>query len=78
MKQINLEAGGHVWTRSLVEEIIGCLWLIASVLAFGFDFRTLGWMLAIKAAMDMGVAIRFAVKEVTAEKKAAQQEKNYE
>ena len=66
-----LEAVGSGWTRSLVEEVIGCLWLIAAVLAFGFKFDLLGWMLAIKAAMDQGSAIWFAVKEAIAEKKAA-------
>lgn len=66
-----LEAGGSVWTRSLVEEVIGCLWLIAAVLAFGFEFDTVGWLLAIKAATDQGSAIWFAIKEAIAEKKAS-------
>lgn len=65
-----LEAVGSGWTRSLVEEVIGCLWLIAAVLAFGFKFDPLGWLLAIKAATDQGFAIWFAVKEAIAEKKA--------
>lgn len=66
-----LEAVGSGWTRSLVEEVIGCLWLIAAVLAFGFEFGTLGWLLAIKAATDQGSAIWFAVKEAIAAKKAS-------
>lgn len=66
-----LEAVGNGWSRSLVEEVIGCLWLIAAVLAFGFKFDTLGWLLAIKAATDQGSAIWFAVKEAIAEKKAS-------
>jgi len=66
-----LEAVGSGWTRSLVEEVIGCLWLIAAVLAFGFKFDTLGWLLAIKAATDQGSAIWFAVKEAIAKKKAS-------
>lgn len=69
-----LEAGGIGWTRSLVEEVIGCLWLIAAVLAFGFKFETLGWLLAIKAATDQGTAIWFAIKEAIAEKKASNAE----
>ena len=66
-----LEAGRSEWTRSLIEEVIGCLWLIAAVLAFGFKFDTVGWLLAIKAATDQGSAIWFAVKEAIAEKKAS-------
>ena len=66
-----LEAVGSVWTRSLVEEVIGCLWLISAVLAFGFKFDTLGWLLAIKSATDQGAAIFFAIKEAVAEEKAS-------
>ena len=73
-KKMFEQAVGGGWTRSLVEEVIGCLWLIAAVLAFGFKFDALGWLLAIKAAMDQGCAIWFSVKEAIAEKKASNAE----
>lgn len=65
-----LEAGGG-WSRSLIEEVIGCLWLITAVLAFGFGFDALGWFCAIKAATDQCMAIFYTVKEIKAEEKAS-------
>jgi len=50
------------------EEIIGTLWAICAVLAFGFDFSTWGWIFAIKAATDHLTAIYCAVKEILAER----------
>lgn len=41
------------------EEIIGTLWIIAAVLAFGFDYPSWGWIFAAKGASDT-VAAFFA------------------
>ncbi|MDD5688498.1 MAG: hypothetical protein PHE88_11785 [Elusimicrobia bacterium] len=55
--------GKKAWTRSMSEEVISVLWIIAAILSFGFHFNTMGWVCAIKALMDTLTAIWFALRE---------------
>jgi hypothetical protein len=59
------------WSRSLVEEVISVLWAIAAILCFGFGFNVAGWCFAIKAILDTGTSIFFAVAELIRERKDA-------
>ena len=54
----------EAWTKSMIEEVIGCLWLIAAVAAFGFRFELLGCLLAVKSSLDISCAIWLRTKEV--------------
>lgn len=58
--------GGH---RSLVEEALSLLTLIAALLAWSVEIRWLAWVLFVKAAGDTLTAIRYAVRELKAERK---------
>lgn len=61
----NQEKGGKEEMKiSRQEEIIGVLWIIASILAFGFHFNFFGWIFCIKGLIDMGYSISFALKEI--------------
>lgn len=51
------------WTRSLSEEIISVLWIIAAILSFGFHFDAMGWICSIKAAVDTLCALWCAFRE---------------
>lgn len=55
--------GKKAWTRSLSEEVISVLWIIAAILSFGFNFDTMGWVCTIKALMDTLTALWFALRE---------------
>ena len=55
-------------SRSVQEEILAVLYLIAALLAFQFGPTWLGWVCAIKAGLCFAYAISFAAKEVRAEK----------
>ena len=57
------------WTASKIEEVIGTLWLIASLLAALAHIRWLAVALFFKASMDMVCAIKFALAECRAERK---------
>jgi hypothetical protein len=56
--------GDRVWNRSIREEIISALWLIAGLVAWQGGIKWLAWMLFVKAASDMMAAIVFAIIEV--------------
>ena len=45
------------------EEIISALWIIASLISFGNDFTTWGWIFAIKGGMDVAISIWYAGKD---------------
>jgi hypothetical protein len=49
---------------SRAEELIAGVYLIAALLAFIGGYPSLGWALAVKAALDAVCAICYAVKEV--------------
>lgn len=66
-----VEAAGNEWTKSNVEEVIGALWAIASIMCFGFGFPFYGWLCATKAAFDMGASIWFGFREEVAKKRAS-------
>lgn len=51
------------WTRSMVEEVIACLWIIAAILCFGFDFLAMGWACTIKALFDTCLSLFFGFRE---------------
>lgn len=46
-----------------LSEIIGCLWLICSLLAFGFGFDIAGWCLLAKACADFLAWILLVILE---------------
>ena len=53
-------------SRSIQEEIIGVLWTIAALLAFGNGYSIWGWIFAIKAGLDCLTSILFAIQEAKA------------
>lgn len=55
--------GKKAWTRSLSEEVLSVLWIIAAILSFGFHFDTMGWVCTVKALMDTLTALWFALRE---------------
>jgi hypothetical protein len=61
--------GKRAWTRSIVEEVISALWMIAAITSFGFNFDAIGWILAIKATSDMCASIWFWWRESVASKR---------
>lgn len=62
--------GKKAWTRSLSEEVISVLWIIAAILSFGFHFDTMGWACTIKALMDTLTALWFALREAIDDKRS--------
>ena len=62
--------GKQAWTRSTIEEVISTLWMIASIISFGFNFDAMGWFCAIKAASDMCESIWFGWREAIADKRS--------
>ncbi len=62
--------GKQAWTRSTIEEVIAALWMIASIISFGFNFDAMGWFCAIKAASDMCESIWFGWREAIADKRS--------
>lgn len=66
--------GKQAWTRSIVEEVISVLWLIASIISFGFNFDAMGWVLAIKATSDMCASIWFGWRESVADKRQGKEQ----
>jgi hypothetical protein len=57
-----------IWTRSIVEELIAVLWLIAGLLAWQSNIKWFAWILFVKAALDTLCAIHFAICEAQAER----------
>ena len=51
-------------SESKEEEIIGTLWLIAAVLAFGFQYTGWGYVFTVKAATDQLLSIVFAIRRM--------------
>jgi hypothetical protein len=56
----------------LIEEIIGVLWLIAALLAFGQSYVFWGYVFSVKAAMDMMCTIIFAVRHLKEKENAVE------
>ncbi|MGN6556066.1 MAG: hypothetical protein ACTHLW_20345 [Verrucomicrobiota bacterium] len=65
-----------VWSRSVREEIISALWLIAALLAWIAGIKWLAWCLFVKSASDTVTAILFAVKEALQAIKKARRNEN--
>jgi hypothetical protein len=59
--------------RSVQEEILAALYLIAALLAFQFGPSWLGWVCAIKAGFDTICALFFAYIEAHAFKQKVEQ-----
>lgn len=57
----------EIWSRSIREEIISALWLIAGLLAWQADIKWLAWLLFAKSAFDSLISCVFAVLETKAE-----------
>jgi len=55
-------------SKSQIEETIGCLWMIAALIAFASGHPVWGYIFAIKAAFDMAFSIIFAIWRVTEDK----------
>jgi len=53
--------------RSIQEEVITALWVIAALLAFGFGFPVWGWIFTVKAVVDFILTLRYAYKELQEE-----------
>ena len=53
---------------SKVEEIIGALWFICSVLAFSGGYTLAGWLFGIKGTGDLMCSIYSAWQEIKAER----------
>ena len=47
------------------EEIIGTLWLIASILCFGFGYTFWGWALLAKAMFDQVASVFIGARELS-------------
>jgi len=62
--------GKQAWTRSTTEEVISALWMIASIISFGFQFDAMGWFCAIKSASDMCASIWLGWNEAIANKRS--------
>ncbi len=62
-------------SRSIQEEILSVLWIIAALLAFNGGHDGWGWGFAFKGALDTLTAIKFAIREVRAERTNEQQGK---
>lgn len=60
----------QAWTRSTTEEVIAALWMIASIISFGFQFDAMGWFCAIKSASDMCASIWLGWNEAIANKRS--------
>ena len=56
--------GDQIWNRSIREEIISALWLIAGLLAWQGGIKWLAWLLFVKSATDTLTALVFAILEV--------------
>ena len=52
------------WTRSMSEELIGTLWCVVAVLAYGFDVKWLMYVAGLKAVIGQIISIYFSVKEI--------------
>lgn len=50
-------------SKSRQKELIGTLWIIAALLAFGFGYTGWGWCFAIKGASDQVCSICCAIKD---------------
>lgn len=58
-------------SESKQEEIIGVLWLIAAVTAFGNGYTYWAWVFAVKAAFDIACSIVRAIQAVLERQKNA-------
>ncbi|KAB0668964.1 hypothetical protein F6V30_14090 [Oryzomonas sagensis] len=58
-------------SKSHAEEIIAVLWVISSVLGFGFGYMMWGWTFAFMGATSTIASIGYAVKEVGRERRGA-------
>lgn len=59
--------GDRIWSKSIREEIIAALWLIAALLAWHDNIKWLAWFLFIKSASDYLTAIIYAFREAITE-----------
>ncbi|MCJ7600240.1 MAG: hypothetical protein MUO63_01915 [Desulfobulbaceae bacterium] len=57
-------------SRSIQEEIIAVLWIIAALLAFQNGHNIWGWIFTIKGALDTCSSTCFAIMEVIDKKRA--------
>lgn len=57
-------------SRSIQEEILATLWIIAALLAFNGGYSVWGWVFATKGAMDTICSMWCAVKEIIKKKKS--------
>ncbi len=70
-----MKAKKNHWSPSVVEEAISALWANASLLAYIAGFKWLAFLLMIKAVMDTGCAIGYAIKETIQEAKKKRDQK---
>lgn len=57
-------------SRSIQEEAVGCLWIIAALLAFKSNHPVWGYLFAIKGSFGHCCAIIFAIKAGINDRKA--------
>ena len=51
-------------SKSMQEEINAAIWMIASIMCFGFGFNKTGWILAVKVFFDLVAVLWFSGKEL--------------
>ncbi len=49
---------------TIQEEILGVLYLIAALLAFGMGYNVIGWFASIMSFVSFAGAIYYAIKEI--------------
>ncbi len=67
---------GYAASRSIVEEVLSALWLIAALLAWIGGIHWLAYVLFCKAMFDVICTIRFAISEALAELRSRAQRRH--
>ena len=55
------EAQRRLSRESKIEEAVGVLWIIAAILAFGFEHTFLGWVFAVKGTFDQCCSFGYSI-----------------
>ena len=53
----------RAWTRSLAEELLSGIWLIAGLLAWQAELKVLAWLLFARCVSDTLCSVRMAVRQ---------------
>jgi hypothetical protein len=64
---IGLEAIIDGWSRSTVNEVITCLWIIAALIAFRSDFEALGWVIVVKVVVNTVRVVCYMAMDIKSE-----------